>query len=294
MTLPFDGQPPVLAVFTPAVEWRKGGEKQESGFTSAQLTNKQERTTVAARTPCANVRSRWQIKPVCLTGGLRPRRSLQLKFRVWREIGESEQRQASNAQLAKEKVQREDEGLSVKVRKGHKLPPVSSSSVYWQAEISAGRWSYWELILRYCFTNLHHLQSISAHLKYFLAFTCNQRRVNAAGQRGLTAPDWFLPCSFTPSFNSDAAPEALMGKHNQIHLWLELSRKPSFPSFHKLWMAVVLSQQARQNNLVVRRSKIKMCAAQSRGGVGRVFFLRFLFSIFPHTPPTGTALQHHW
>lgn len=36
-------------------------------------------------------------------------------------MGESEQRQASNTQLAKEKVQREDKGWSVTERKGHVL-----------------------------------------------------------------------------------------------------------------------------------------------------------------------------
>lgn len=57
-TLPFGGQPRSWLCLLQQSSGQKGGEKQESGSTSAQLTNKQEKTTVAARTPCASVRSR--------------------------------------------------------------------------------------------------------------------------------------------------------------------------------------------------------------------------------------------
>lgn len=89
-------------------------------------------------------------------------------------------------------------------------------------------------------------KAISANLNYLLAFTCNRRRINAVGQSGLTAYDWFLPCSFTAYFNIDAAPQTLMGKHKFICGQSLRGNFRFFSFFHKLWMAAVLSQQPRK------------------------------------------------
>lgn len=164
--------------------------------------------------------------------------------RATREIGEKRAEAGLKHTAVKEKVQHNDEGLSCESEEMFRLTFLLSwliavcrmvfinhltAILIGRNTVQAGLlWVHSTqpvlLIKPIC-------KAISANFNYLLAFTCNRRRVNAAGHSGLTAYDWFLPCSFTAYFIIDAAPETLMGKHNQIHLWPEPSWKLSFLLF---------------------------------------------------------------